>query len=74
MKNDDETSPDKACNGSEIEGKNIEILPFIFSVNGSKTNSAATPSEENQKDEVLNNQFEKLNSYSAKEKKQSKYR
>ena len=38
-------------------------------IDESKTNSAATPSEEKQKDEVLNNQVVDFHSYSAKEKK-----
>ena len=59
---------------AKLKERMSKYYHLFFSVNGSKTNSAATPSEENQKDEVLNNQFEKLNSYSAKEKKQSKYR
>ena len=38
-------------------------------IDESKTNNAATPSEEKQKDEVLNNQVVDFHSYSAKEKK-----
>ena len=56
-KNDDETTSDKFCNGSKnVEGKYVETAPSRFLDNESKTNSAATQSEEKQKDEVLNNQ------------------
>ena len=69
-KNDDETTSDKFCNGSEnIEGKNVKTPPSRLLVNESKTNSAATQSEEKQKDEVLNNQVVDFHSYSAKQKK-----
>ena len=75
-KNDDETTSDKFCNGTENEeDKNVEAPPSGVSIDESKTNSAATPSEEKQKDEVLNNQVVDFHSYSAKEKKrQLKYR
>ena len=69
-KNDDETTSDKFCNGSEnVEGKNVETPSSRVLVNESKTNSVATPSEEKQKDEVLNNQVVDFHSYSAEEKK-----
>ena len=69
-KNDDETTSDKFCNGSENEeDKNVEAPPSGVLIDESKTNSAATPSEEKQKDEVLNNQVVDFHSYSAKEKK-----
>ena len=56
-KDDDETTSDKFCNGSEkVEGKNVETSPSRVLVNESKTNSAATLSEEKQKDGVFNNQ------------------
>ena len=56
-KNDDETTSDKFCNGTENEeDKNVETPPSRVLINESKTNSVATPSEEKQKDEVLNNQ------------------
>ena len=69
-KNDDETTSDKFCNGTENEeDKNVEAPPSGVSIDESKTNSADTPSEEKQKDEVLNNQVVDFHSYSAKEKK-----
>ena len=69
-KNDDETTSDKFCNGTENEeDKNVEAPPSGVSIDESKTNSAATPNEETQKDEVLNNQVVDFHSYSAKEKK-----
>ena len=69
-KNEDETTSDKFCNGSEkVEGKNVETPPSRVLVNESETNSAATPSEEKQKYEVLNNQVVDFHTYSAKEKK-----
>ena len=43
--------------------------PSRILVNESKTNSTATPSEEKQKDEFLNNQVVDFQSYSAKDKK-----
>ena len=43
----------------------LKLHHLVF-VNESKTNSAATPSEEKQKDEVLNNQVVDFHSYSAK--------
>ena len=50
-KNDDETASDKSCKGSEnVKGKNVEKPPSKDLVNESKTNRAATPSEEKQKD------------------------
>ena len=49
-KNDDETTSDKFCNGTENEeDKNVEIPPSSVLINESKTNSVATPSEEKQK-------------------------
>ena len=69
-KNDDETTSDKLCKGSEkVEDKNVETPPSRVLVNESETNSAATPSEEKQKDEVLNDQVVDFHTYSAKEKK-----
>ena len=69
-KNDDKTTSDKFCNGTENEeDKNVETPPSRVLINESKTNSVATPSEEKQKDEVLNNQVVDFHSYSAKEKK-----
>ena len=69
-KNDDETTSDKFCNGSKnVEGKNFETPLSRVLVIESKTNSVATPSEDKQKDEVLNNQVVDFHSYSAKEKK-----
>ena len=69
-KNDDETTSDKFCNGTENEeDKNVETPQSRVLINESKTNSAATPSEEKQKDEVLNNQVVDFHSYSEKEKK-----
>ena len=69
-KNDDKTTSDKFCNGTEdVEDKNVETPPSRVLIDESKTNSAATPSEEEQKDEVLNNQVVDFHSYSAKEKK-----
>ena len=49
--------------------KNVKTPPSRVLVKESKTNSAATPSEEKQKDEVFNNQVVDFYSYSAKEKK-----
>ena len=69
-KNDEETTSDKFCNGTEnVEDKNVETPPSRILINESKTNSAATPREEKQKDEDLNNQVVDFHSYSAKEKK-----
>ena len=69
-KNDDETTSDMFCNGTEKEeDKNVETSPSRVLINESKTNSAAIPKEEKQKDEVLNNQVVDFHSYSAKEKK-----
>ena len=57
QKNYDETTSDKFCNGTENEEvKIVETPPSRVLINESKTNGAATPSEEKQKDEVLNNQ------------------
>ena len=74
-KTDDETTCDKFCNGTKtVEDKNVETPPSRFLIIESKTNSAANPSKEKQKDEVLNNQVVDFHSYSAKEKKrQFKY-
>ena len=69
-KNDDETTSDEFCNGTENEGdKNVETPPSRVLINDSKANNVATPSEEKEKDEVLNNQVVDFHSYSAKEKK-----
>ena len=69
-KNNGKTTSDKFCNGTENEkDKNVDAPPSRILDDESKTNSAATPSEEKQKDEVLNNQVVDFHSYSAKEKK-----
>ena len=69
-KNDDETTSDKFGNGSKkVEDKNVETPPSRVLVSESETDNAATPSEEKQKDEVLNNQVVDFHSYSSKEKK-----
>ena len=46
-KNNDETKSDKFCNGTENEeDKNVEAPPSRVFTDESKTNSAATPSED----------------------------
>ena len=53
-KNDDETTSDKFCNGTENEeDKNVEAPPSGVLIDESKTNSAATPSEEKQKNKRM---------------------
>ena len=74
-KNDDETTSDKLCNGSEkVEDKNVETPPSRVLVNESETNSAATPSEDKQKEEVPNNQVVDFILTLQKKKKTIKYR